>query len=327
MSDSSEPVDIPSIHPEMYIGVSLLAFFLSSFCLSLRVYVRAILIKSFGVDDWLLVSAWVVVSAHALLMMSYGIRIHREGLENNAIFATAIIEFQGWLYHIGQTMIKAAFAAFILHVLPVDGWQRPALWTTFALFAAYNLAYGFISLYQCGDPLTSLEDPDPVCLSLDALGICTYVSCVLNMVTDWMFTLLPTTVIVRTTMARRTKFSVVGIMMLGGFASILSIIRIPLVAHSVFSGWAGFSNVTAFIMVSFWENVVGVMAVALAACRPLMRQIFNETPQGTSDASSKAVMAEHTIGGGRAMDKNEGFTVTERAASAATWEADVEKKG
>lgn len=59
MADSAPDNVVPNIHPALYFGISTLAFVLSAICVGLRVYVRAFMTKSFGLDDWTLIAAFV----------------------------------------------------------------------------------------------------------------------------------------------------------------------------------------------------------------------------------------------------------------------------
>ncbi|PNS14393.1 hypothetical protein CAC42_3679 [Sphaceloma murrayae] len=292
MADSSNEADIiPDIRPGMYVGVISLSIFLSTLCVSLRFYVRSSMIRSFGRDDWILLAAYTVYTSHAILLIAYAIDIKLHGLEQTLFRSLAILQFQGWIYAIDQVLIKAALAAFFLKVLPRTSWQRKVIVVSFVLFAAYTTMFGFLNLFQCGDPL-DLTNPDPKCVSLKALSRLSYTSAVWNTLMDWLLTLMPITVITKAQMSRRTKLSVIFIMMLGAFASIISIVRIPFINLGLIGGYDTFPKVTPFIMLALWENCVGIMAVSLAALRPLIRKVFKE-----SEYASDVNLRGRTIGG------------------------------
>ncbi|PNS18806.1 hypothetical protein CAC42_5345 [Sphaceloma murrayae] len=293
MADSEATMPLPNIHPELYIALPLSALVLASVCLSLRLYVRAVLLRAIRLDDYLLISAYIVFASHALLEVSYGLVILHRGLETQTMFALAVLQFQGFLCQLSQVLIKAALAVFYLHILPLDSWQRPVLVVTYALFATFTFVYAWVNLFQCGDPL-DLLNPAPKCLSLDALSVCTYVSMVANMTTDWLMTLLPVTVIWSSAMDRKTKASVAAVMFLGASASVVSMARIPLMHLGLWTGPQDFAKVTPFTMLAFWENCVGIMAVALAGTMPLFRKMLGEQPHG----GGKEVLAKWTVGGG-----------------------------
>ncbi|KAF4556680.1 Hypothetical protein D9617_1g085590 [Elsinoe fawcettii] len=307
---------VPSINPEMYIAVVTLSLVLSSLCVGLRFYVRASMIKSFGRDDWVLLAAHVVYCAHAPLLIAYAANILHNGLVPTFLTSFEILEFQGWIYAIDQVLIKGALAAFFLKVLPKNSWQRKVIWISFTLFGIFTTVFGFLNLFQCGDPL-DLENPTPTCLSLTALQRLSYTSAACNTLMDWLLTLMPITVIFRAQMSRRTKISVILLMLLGALASIISIVRIPYIDLGVIGTYDTFTKVTPFIMLALWENCVGIMAVSLAALRPLVRKVFKD--EYGSDAHLKQT---GTIGGtsGRGGTRGkDGITI------ATEWEVEGEE--
>ncbi|PSK38008.1 hypothetical protein B9Z65_1199 [Elsinoe australis] len=307
MADAAQQ-PYPNIHPEMYVGVCTLSLFLATLCVGLRFYVRFGMIKSFGRDDWVLLAAYIVYAAHALVLVAYGANIKKNGLENEVLPSFKILEFQGWMYAIDQVLIKAALAAFFLKVLPKSSWQRMVIIVSFSLFAGFTTVFGFLNLFQCGDPL-DLENPTPTCLSLTALQRLSYTSAAFNTLMDWLLTLMPITVIYKAQMSKRTKLSVIFLMMLGAFASIISIVRIPYIDLGLIGGtndtWV---KVTPFIMLALWENCVGIMAVSLAALRPLVRKVFKDTEYG-SDVNLRGRTDGNTYGGCATPAHKDGITV------------------
>lgn len=67
MASVDEQLAYFQIHKYLIISVAPIAAVLVTLALSLRVYVRAVLIKAFGVDDWLLVAAYVRVDFTPIL--------------------------------------------------------------------------------------------------------------------------------------------------------------------------------------------------------------------------------------------------------------------
>ena len=52
------------LHPREFVAVPATFIALATVAVSLRVYVRAAMLKTFGVDDWLLLLAFVSLSCH-----------------------------------------------------------------------------------------------------------------------------------------------------------------------------------------------------------------------------------------------------------------------
>lgn len=59
MTEAQREIKLYELKPDVYIYLPIVMFILVLISLLLRVYTRAILIKAFGLDDWLLLLAFV----------------------------------------------------------------------------------------------------------------------------------------------------------------------------------------------------------------------------------------------------------------------------
>lgn len=182
-------------------------------------------------------------------------------------------------------MVKAALAAFFMKILPRNCWQRLTLIVSFWVFAAFTLVYAFVTLFQCGSPTESLSDPNAWCMDVKDLTDVAYASAAFNMGMDWLMTLMPVTAIWNANMSRKLKTSVIFVMSLGALGSIISLVRIPFIGLALFDGsLEGFRKVTPFLFLALWENCMGIMAVSLAALRPLFKKALGD---GSTMASTR----------------------------------------
>lgn len=66
-SEAAQEVAAIGLRPDAFIALPIVLLILAGIAVSLRVYVRAFMTKSFGLDDWLLLFAFVSISPHAVL--------------------------------------------------------------------------------------------------------------------------------------------------------------------------------------------------------------------------------------------------------------------
>ncbi|KAF4548383.1 Hypothetical protein D9617_28g064890 [Elsinoe fawcettii] len=261
------------------------AFVLVTICLALRLYVRQVMVKAVGKDDYLLIAGYVVFVAHIILLCIYAGKIIANGLTPEYFNSIILIQFWGVLYVTMLVLIRIAIAAFFLRVLPAPAfnWQRYTIIISVGLYSLFSMTYNFVQLFSCGNPL-DVRNPEPHCFDLNAMNTLALVSTVLNMLIDWLLTLLPATVIYRSSMTWRNKCQVMGVMSLGAVGSIISIVRIPYLHLGIFAGADQFANLSIYFVLALWENAVAMAAISAAALKPLMRMWFpSASSMGTSE--------------------------------------------
>ncbi|KAG8626464.1 hypothetical protein KVT40_005409 [Elsinoe batatas] len=268
-----------NIRPDVIINNSIAMVILATIFVSLRVYVRAIMIKSFGYDDWILLAAYISFIVLSSLSLAYGSLVKANGLEPVIDQATLILVFRSFFYSVDMTMVKLALAAFYFKVLPRDTWQRHVVVIATGLFTLYTITLGFVFLFQCGNPM-DIESTN--CLPDAPLLATSWTQASLNAFMDWLLTLLPVTIIFKAQMSKRTKISVIALLGLGVLASVISVARMPLLHTGDVTGLDTYVRVTTLLVVSNWENCIGLMAISLAALRPLLRKITKGSTYATA---------------------------------------------
>lgn len=196
------------------------------------------------------------------------------GIDTELDRASLILGWHTFFYAIDQAFLKVALAAFYMRVLQKGSWQFKVVIVTTTIFVLFTIAFSFILLFQCGNPDNVLSTN---CLPENPLTVLIYMQASLNALQDWILTLLPVTVIFNTQMSKKIKISVISIMMLGIGASIISIVRIPYLGMSSVSGVQSYIDITILVILSFWENAIGQIAISMAALRPLMQRITKGT--------------------------------------------------
>lgn len=177
------------------------------------------------------------------------------------------------MYITTTVVLKLSLAIFFLRVIP-HGWQRKVLYIATAIYTAYGTAFTFIIIFQCGNPHDFfINEAQGKCIPDTILQPLYYTAGAMNALTDWIFSILPVTVLWSAAIPRSTKISAGCLLGLGSLASISSLIRLAYIpgirasptflAHAV--------NIACWSIV---EPGLGIVAASLATLRPLYRYCF-----------------------------------------------------
>ncbi|GAM86348.1 hypothetical protein ANO11243_043620 [Dothideomycetidae sp. 11243] len=135
-------------------------------------------------------------------------------------------------YILGEVFVRAAYAVFYLSLIPLElnlRWQRHTIIAAFAIYATLQTVFAFIIVFQCGLPANlNTTNTHVVCLSNRAMTTIYTIPYYLDAILDWLMMLVPIRVVCKSTMTKPTKISVIFILMLGGLASVLAVLIIPL---------------------------------------------------------------------------------------------------
>ncbi|GAM86941.1 hypothetical protein ANO11243_049620 [Dothideomycetidae sp. 11243] len=177
-----------------------------------------------------------------------------------------IYNWHNFIYCFDQALLKTTFALFYLRVMPKKSWQSTVVTAMTAFYVAFMVVFAFVT--SCGNPSDLTCDPGKHTLTAFIA------QSIFNAVMDWLLTLLPITVIMTTLLPMRTKLSIVGVMLIGLAASAISIARITALSVTGRTGEALYHTFVKVILLSFWENCLSQIAIAVAALKPLLRIVF-----------------------------------------------------
>ncbi|CAD0106103.1 unnamed protein product [Aureobasidium uvarum] len=266
--------------------VSVAFLVLAWIAVTLRVYVRAFLLRSFHWDDWLILLTLCVFTSCCMCLIAI------ENIEKSDAASTALTQglkaqfglidtifglIMGFmsLYIVTTVILKLALAIFFLRIIPDNfSWQRKVIYISTAIYTTYGLAFTFIVIFQCGNPNNFfIQEARKQCMSDTILQPLYYAAGGMNALTDWLFSLLPVTVIWSAAIPRSTKISAGCLLGLGSLASIASLVRLAYIpgieASPTFLEHA--VNIASWSIV---EPGLGIVAASLATLRPLFRYCF-----------------------------------------------------
>ncbi|KAF4628501.1 hypothetical protein G7Y89_g9653 [Cudoniella acicularis] len=298
-------------------AVAILFLTLSWVFVSLRCYVRSVIMKSFGADDWLAAAALVLFSLYCtfvLLGVRYGTGQHLDNLPKEDI----PIAVKWWwccelAYVSSTTVIKASIGIFLMRIC-VKRMQIIAIWVTMGVVILFSVFYFFLIVFQCRPSTyfwTQYKGASGSCVDPSVITSSTYAHSTISAVADWTLGILPIFLVWDLAMNPRTKVSVGLILGLGAIGSTATIVRIPYIKQ-LSQGDFLYSTTD----VAIWSTVepgIGITASAMATLRPLFRtffarsKLFGSTPVQSSNttpwpASKRPARGRYFRSGSSAVD-------------------------
>ncbi|KAF2149915.1 hypothetical protein K461DRAFT_270480 [Myriangium duriaei CBS 260.36] len=260
---------------------------LTSVTMAIRLYVRGFMIKSLGIDDYIMVISFLCYLGYLICQLvgvSYGIGRHRAVLED----ARAEVALMCWwlcevFYAPTTSLLKVSVGFFLLRIT-VNKYQ---IWII-RLFVAGSMLCGTIYflliIFQC-NPISFWWDLDVThkgkCINALAFAICSWVISILNSAADLTFAIVPMFLVAQTTMSSRTRVLVCILLGIASIAGIVTIIRMPYL-HTLdhYKGDFLWNTINVAALTTL-ECGLGITAANLATFRPLIRRV-----RGTTKATS-----------------------------------------
>ncbi|KAE8167646.1 hypothetical protein BDV40DRAFT_151875 [Aspergillus tamarii] len=278
----------------VFLGLSLVA-------VCLRCFVRLRIVRAFGCDDALIVTAMVLNVGFAVctfLGASSGMGKTMEYLADRPddVRRGFFFWWLGQFFYIITVTIGRLSIAITLLRLTVERIHTWILYAVMVLSTAVGIVFLFVSIFQC-QPVSyywNLLWMEGHCLDMDArLGI-VYMYSGVAATCDFTMGILPVFLIWRLQMDRRTKVAVAGILGIACIASAAVIVRIPFLSSAKSPDF-----LHATTQISIWSNIeasLGITAGSLATVRPIIRMWSRTT---TATPSQHSLFATYPITGKR----------------------------
>ncbi|KAE9370760.1 hypothetical protein N431DRAFT_40454 [Stipitochalara longipes BDJ] len=246
-----------------------------------RIYVRSIMLKTFGVDDFLITGA--TICGVGVFVCFIGETQHGVGMHTASITAEEFVKLLHWqFFHsltvtLGISLIKISVAFFLLRLVPSKAYKW-FLYGMITFLIAFTLSSEGTILFSCVPIRASWDhagEPNAKCFDNNLFTAIGMFNSVVNILTDVLFASLPVTVVWNLQVNMRTKLSLLAILSLGYFACAASIVKTVIQAH-VLSNPDSTRDDSYFVWNSI-ELYVGILAASLPALRPLFRSILENT--------------------------------------------------
>ncbi|KAK5122536.1 hypothetical protein LTR85_003799 [Meristemomyces frigidus] len=262
------------------LAVAVVFTILTWVTLSLRIWVRVGMLKSFGRDDWAMLATQGFFSLYLICQLGgvvYGTGQHLSALEPaDARQALSFWFFCEVFYVISTILLKVAIGLFLLRVAqkPLHIWIIRLVMLCTVVFGG---AFTFVLVFQC-HPVSTFWSLDPhkaQCITWHILSALTYGISALNCVADWTFAILPIFIVRGLVMSNRQKVMVSCILALAAVGSTATIVRLPYI-QSFSESYLGRDGDFLYdtVGLAIWTTVevgVGITAGCIATLRPLLQ--------------------------------------------------------
>ncbi|KAH8657417.1 hypothetical protein BGZ60DRAFT_567181 [Tricladium varicosporioides] len=282
--------------------IFLLAFALTT--VGLRCYTMGFLMKRFFAEDWLSVVTlifYIAYSIFALISIHFGLGQHVTAVPIEQHPKALLFKWLGQVFYVVvAVLVKFVVGILLLRICSHQKWQRITIYILLAVVGLFNAFYIFIVIFQCR-PIEfywfRYQTDSPVsgqCSHTKLATIPTYISLVLNVLSDFTLALLPISFVWHLKMEVRTKVSVVVVLALGSIASLATIARIPY-AKQLLSNPDYLYNFTDLAIWSTVEIGLGFAASSLATLKPLFRKLKILTTSRNATTSLKQTGQSSTL--------------------------------
>ncbi|KAK6002057.1 hypothetical protein QM012_001695 [Aureobasidium pullulans] len=281
------------------IGVSAAYLAVAWIAFSLRTIVKGRIMRSFGLDDWLMVITMLVFTVDSGLLIAIGRGL--KDVEHASIYVTYQV-FQFAFYTLANVFLKASLAITFNRIL-LERWQRRTVQVTVGIHTAFGLATFFTIIFRCGNPMDFYARfHHSMCISWDAMQGVQYTNSVINTIADWVLALLPIFALRNMKMNHQAKVSAGFILVLGCVSSIMSMPRFGFIHGLGGMGNKFWTMAYPVAVLSVAEVGTGATAACLLTLRPLIRSLRERSEHSrSSDTYKMDDMEEAEVGQAKAV--------------------------
>ncbi|PNS13816.1 hypothetical protein CAC42_1307 [Sphaceloma murrayae] len=267
-----------SVNPDIKVMfvVSVVFLALSWIAMLLRIYVRTFMVKSWGWDDTLMVLSMLTFTVECGL--TFVITTRPETLTFKQLEAVAIeILISSSMYLATSILFKLSLAIFFLRFLQ-DLWQRRVVIAGTILYSVFGITFIVLLNTQCGNPRTFfLNQISRHCGAWHIFRPLNYTYAATNALTDWIFALIPITMVRAMNIPLRARVSACFLLGLGVISSIVSLVRMKYIEGLDLN--VQLFPSPAIGTTSCLELGLGLTAASCATLRPLFRCCVDRTQQ------------------------------------------------
>lgn len=277
--------EIPSASKgRQVVGVASVALICSALTFCLRSYVRLVIQKRLGKDDYFATASLCILSSLCIMLIhssyQYGLGAHLSTLSSSSLVELAHATFVCQILYILTTALTKFSIGFYFLRLTRKPYQRLIIWVAMFVVASFSLVYLAFVSFQCRPAKYIWQQKDPKnisvsCLSRNSMADIAYAHASISCLSDWVFGILPILILWKLDMKLKTKFSVMIVLSLSIVASVATVIRIVHL-HTI-NGLSEFSwEGIGLIKWSLIEPAVALTAANIATLRPLTQKLFSK---------------------------------------------------
>ncbi|KAH6662307.1 hypothetical protein B0J14DRAFT_687130 [Halenospora varia] len=288
------------------IAGSLLPFLLASIFVLGRFYSRAIILKTWGADDWWILLSWIiggiVLTIFNCLLTGYGSGKH--------IQATTLSE--------GEIAVKLGFSAMLMYQFTLmttkfgicvfysrvfqDRNSKIFIWSMAAFVAVYSIPLLIAPFVRC-HPASMAWNINHDSCSSEVPALLT--SAIFNIVADAGLTAFVLPKIMALKLPSRQKASLIAVLSTSVLVIVAAIVRVVRIKHVIHSNDVSWDSYDINIWCSVEINT-GLFCVSAPAIKPLLRQIapgLLSTLHSNPGFTASNARSQPAYGGGTAISR------------------------
>ncbi|KAF1350975.1 hypothetical protein BDV97DRAFT_160337 [Delphinella strobiligena] len=282
---------VPSRGPLVLVG-NIIPFLLGSFFWISRVYSRAVILKTWGNDDWLLAIGWVAALANcimACMAVRYGAGLHIHDVPSSNLIPATQLSFGTLIvYQASLCFTKLSVCILYLRVFTTSRNGKLLLLGIFGFLVVLNIAAECVCIFQC-HPIRGVWNPlvKSACISTIPTF---YVYAVSNMVVDTFFMVFAIPKIMGLRMTHRQKYALLATIALGGVPVIASIARCVRVSEILTSSdptWKSYDT-------SIWSAIDANVSI-ICASAPIIKPLLRKVARGFMDSTFVTSRTERSV--------------------------------
>ncbi|KAH9216140.1 hypothetical protein DL95DRAFT_460432 [Leptodontidium sp. 2 PMI_412] len=212
--------------------VVAILFPLVTLVVALRIYIRAMIVRNVGTDDYAIILAWIllvglVITSILLVNLGMGIHLWNVPLTTFSPHFLKMAVIYGVFYGLSFLCVKVLMLLLYLRLSPYRQF-RIAVWVVIVATAVYSVLGSFVFLFNY-QPIAKTWDitiTDGKCINVAKIGM-THAS--LTIVTDIAMLLLPIALVRKLKLPMKQKVALAGLFMTGTLVCIVSSIRIKVI--------------------------------------------------------------------------------------------------
>ncbi|KAL4811646.1 hypothetical protein BDW67DRAFT_171532 [Aspergillus spinulosporus] len=219
-------------------GVTLAMAILCTLVCSLRLYMRRFVVKSFGLDDYLVIVSLILCSGFSALSYTityYGLGVHQEDVIERGDLVVWLKIYYAALcsYLIVAAAVKLSLVTFIMRIFPQPYVQRVG-YGIILFIAAFTISGELTLALQC-KPVRAFWDKTILtakCFSSDTLFAITMYQGVLMFICDVVIIVLPMPAIWKLQMTLKKRLLVLFLFSFGFIACVAALVRFSTLVYT-----------------------------------------------------------------------------------------------
>ncbi|KAF2270940.1 hypothetical protein CC78DRAFT_610986 [Lojkania enalia] len=262
------------------LGATLTVALMALVTLVIRLYVRMVMIRNVGWDDYTMIVAMCMVIAGVGVIIpevQLGAGRHIQHISPEDFMEAYKLNYVTQpIFLFAICIVKESIGFFLLRVA-VTPFYRRLIIGIMIFMGLYTFGCFLTIVLQCTN-LAVLWDRTAkgTCWGKTTLAALSYTNVALNITTDLLFAIIPVPMLWNVQMNIRQKSSIIGILSLGIFATAAAVVKISYLPNYGKTGdWLWDSrNITIWTVV---ECCIGIVAGNLPCMKPLFRTVLGST--------------------------------------------------